>query len=442
MPKLVQAVEFKKDNDRLAKVDVDQLGKIEELKDVYSKVESLVGDSPELKKTIDTKISDKVKEIRTKYWTDRKYIPTKLRTVDGIEVSTKNNSQDLLSLLPKCDLDQLRFLADKFNMIIIPLEYTEIEKLFDTQPKAEQKMLKIAYDDYMKALSEDNEKYDTFILCPLTYYNVWEQVKQERSISLYYPEELDNIFMTIELMIPTQKNLYLATKTNSENMIELKQSFETNIKTLSDKIDNISKKIDKMQSDSISLKNVELKKAETINYSYKDIDPIMFSVKQGTDVSKDNCECTISLCWGSDIEEAIFDLKDIILKHKTFSKIDKTRDISGIYTISDKFNLTKVDLEDFLNRRAVLHCKSKLEFEATLGFLSNSFNYKWYGTGRTCAYAYRTEGCKTIYYWDEHKNNSTLVLKTPNDENTLQYSNVDWYINKQDIRVIEVKYYG
>ncbi|MDD2495290.1 MAG: hypothetical protein PHE29_08865 [Tissierellia bacterium] len=256
MPLLLQATDFENKNVRILKKDKEELTRFNRLEEVYSEIKILVGDTPELKNKINQEFKKKCEVIRLDYWRKNKEIPEEFKGVKNLD-GIQYDQYSTLSTLPKVKLSQLRFLADKFNLVIIPIEYTEIDKIFDTQLNKDE--LKKAYNCYKNTLSMDKTcEYDKYILCPINYYNIWEQIKSDEIKSIYYPEYFENIFTTIELMIPTQKNLYLATKTNEENLKQISQSFKQNFDALNNKVKLLSEKIDKIEQNTIKEKILQL----------------------------------------------------------------------------------------------------------------------------------------------------------------------------------------
>ena len=231
MPNLLQGVKIEYNIEFL--MQSQETSTVTDLKKVltlYKQSKALLKTVPkEFQDAIDLKLKKDVNSVRNEKWKTHRSLPDKLirqYNHDG----EYSDVLTALNALPKVKISEFRNLADKFNMVIIPVEYTEVEKIFDIQKNSSE--LKQGLKYFNELLRQDTTtKYQSYILCPIDYYNIWEQIKSDKLLKIYYAEYFDNIFQTLELIIPTQKNLYLASKTNDENLKALSLSFDTNIKT-------------------------------------------------------------------------------------------------------------------------------------------------------------------------------------------------------------------
>ena len=364
MPNLLQAVKFETKTINLLTKENAQLKDFNSMIDLYNKTIPFVGQTEQLKNKINEKIRKESDIIRRDKWTNSRKLPSAFQKIDSCNGQSAD-TLTVLNLLPKVKISEYKKLADAFNMVIIPLEYTQIDKLFDTQTNAKE--LKSGLRYFKELLRQDiTTKYQMYILCPIDYYNVWEQIKTEVVKEIYYAPYFEFIFSTLELMIPSQKNLYLSMKANEENMKEMNASFNANIDTLNNKIRSVSTKVNKLEVEFIKekqknkeiqlkqeeetqeLKKVMLKQKKEIEFLYMNIDPGLFAVPKETNILTDDEEVSlVGLCWGADIDAMVYDMKGITIEHKDLKKIDpinieKSMDSSGF-----RLDFTKiVDYEE------------------------------------------------------------------------------------------------
>jgi phosphotransferase system IIB component len=248
-----------------------------------------------------------------------------------------------LNKLKKVNISEFRNIADKLRMVIVPIEYVEDFNMFNNVSGASD-----LFDAYIKfkTLLEDDptRKYELYLLCPISYYSIWSQIKSDSNKEIYYPEYFDSVFQTLELMIPTQRNLYIGMKNNEANITAASDAFKENIQQLSTKITKLSTKINnlerkfiqaeiekqKMESAArvkrdqheeikMTIDNLNLSAADTVNMEYLDLDPVLFAVEKGTDIVTSNNTSIVGLCWGKDLDDAYALMKNITIYNKGIS---------------------------------------------------------------------------------------------------------------------------
>jgi len=344
MPNLLQAVKFENKPIKLLEKENDIINNFGKVIGLYKQSVEYLGETPELKNKINEDIKNSSLQIRNKYWEIERKLPKLLEKIPNCDGEYSDNITQL-NQLPKVKISEYRTLANIFNMVIIPIEYTEIYKLFDLEINSLE--LKSNFNYFKKLINSDTTtNYQLYILCPINYYNVWEQIKSNIIKEIYYPEYFDNIFQTLDLLIPTQKNLYLATKTNNENIKLMAQTFNVNIETLNNKINNISDKLNKLENDFLKekqknrliqmnlqdningLENIIIKQQKEIEYLYCRLDPILFAIPENTNINSDNVNSIVGLYWGKDIDEIIFELKGVKINHNDLGNIYSINNIS------------------------------------------------------------------------------------------------------------------
>ncbi|WP_297419766.1 hypothetical protein [Clostridium sp.] len=339
MANLLQAVKFENKTANLLKEENNMVIEFENIISIYKQSLDFLGETLEFKEKINKRLKNECNIIRERKWKELRKLPSKLTNIYNCD-GQQADIFTALNLLPKVKISEFKKLADKFNMIIIPIEYTEIDKLFDIQENSNE--LKRGFNYFKELLRQDTTtQYQCYLLCPIDYYNVWEQIKSDVVKNIYYSNFFETIFSTLELLIPSQKNLYLATKSNNENLKNIAETFDVNIKTLNNKITSISEKVNKLEMDFIKekerntqiqleqkrheneLKDTILKQKQEIDFMYRNIDPILFAVPNDVEINtQDESTSIVGLCWGKDIDDMIFDMKDITIEHKDLTKIN------------------------------------------------------------------------------------------------------------------------
>lgn len=209
-----------------------------------------------------------------------------------------------LSYYPVTDVAEVISIADKMDMVILPLEYVDLPALL----KAHN--INVPDDRYWGSLKQFNFhnsiyecvnylkdiKYQSsqmYILCPLSYYNVWEEIKSKNLLPKYNPVSLDTIFTTIDLMIPAQRNLYNMSKTNEENIKGLTKGLKENVDLINSKLKSLESRMSKVETQIAEILEQQKMQQEQINaqaaiiqeqqaqiesLTYRLIDPVIFFV--------------------------------------------------------------------------------------------------------------------------------------------------------------------
>jgi hypothetical protein len=356
MSNILQGLKFDTKAVNVLKNDSKELEDILELQKAALSIRRIIDKKDSIEDIINAQLKYRSNKLRKNYWENKERFPSTLKgyySIDGI----KEDAYTLLDKLPKIKLSDARDLAEKFNMVIIPIEYTEIDKLFVLEENKDD--LKKGLEMFKTALKNDfTTEYDMYILCPIPYYSVWEQVKSDKIRDIFYPEYFDTMFETLELLIPSQKNLYLANKINNENIQSINENFNQNMQMINKRINKMSSKINSLENEMIkrfqeqekkmeeiknkakeeqeNLKNTIIKQQQEIQSLYERLDPICFAVKNGTNITNSDANAIVGLCWGADIDDMIFDMKGITITNKDLNKINPLN-------ILLKYKITDID---------------------------------------------------------------------------------------------------
>ena len=167
-----------------------------------------------------------------------------------------------LSVYPMTSVKSIKSLAVKLNMIIVHIEFMDLVDIVKVIEKSSTEGDNYYYysrnhfsqnehykaitraKGYLNELKESrNIKSQMYILCPMSYYSFWNEICSSLSISKYYPIALESVFMTIDLMLPAQKNLYAMSKANEKNYKNLSNELQTNIEMISKTLKGMESRI-------------------------------------------------------------------------------------------------------------------------------------------------------------------------------------------------------
>lgn len=258
---------------------------------------------------ISTGVNDKKYELQNNLF--KNYL-TIVDKADYKDKSYKNR----ISLSPKTNFGFLKELAEKFKMVIIPLDYcTNIsEKLTKNQNKILSEFVGDCFSAYLSP----------YILAPIEYYDHWKHLNcDEINQFTYFPECYQDVKLVLDIQMLSQKNTLTISKTNSQNIKMIK----SNVDMLQSKLGNLEDRVLKLEKDAIikkqeEIKKLELAKAEEIRKARINKDPLVFAIPHDTpyylqdrtdnikrniivkgDNINDETIAVTNICFGEDFEE-------------------------------------------------------------------------------------------------------------------------------------------
>ena len=235
---------------------------------------------------------------------------------------------------PIVGVEQLKRLADILSFVIIPINYVDIDKIFNMYIGVDSRDIKYSYyyeaaysytirrafGEFCDTIKEGVETncinpQTIYILAPLSFYDAWLEVSSEQVSPKYFSSKLLSLSTTLGLLIPTQRNLYKIASSNSENIREMKQTMDANFQMLKQSIEDCHRRINwvermvsNLQSQVASLQvrlhEAELKTAELESMIYCLLDPIIFAVDSDVDISRSSsssARARIGLCFGPEM---------------------------------------------------------------------------------------------------------------------------------------------
>ncbi len=281
-----------------------------------------------------TKILKKEEAVYRVFWRDIGFIPADFEK-SCLDIRMPYNSLSDLSKYPVTKISNLRKIANSLGFVILPIEYVNMEeiiKMYRRQNADYAKIIRRAFIEFKKTLDDCKDytrKQQIYILAPVSFYDPWKEISVESVLPKYFSPKLKDLSTILGMVLPTQRNLYKMIK-NSENNIEnlnetMQQNFqmvaesihechkrlewvEILTKQLSRRVDYLEGSVQSLKSQTantaIELQTLQLQVTKLEHMLYCLLDPIIFSVNAGIDISSIECDdkdARIGLCFGTDM---------------------------------------------------------------------------------------------------------------------------------------------
>ena len=349
MSLLIDVLDYVKPKVKVDKEQKQKKEKIENVMNLEKDLQKLLNENVlykneynNLKERLESRYKNEYEEYRINFWKQFMTLPPDV-------YKNSNNEYDMLSFvneLPKIRIEDVRTVADKLNLVVIPVEYMDIKEVLKVQENGDTLVRRY---NLLSKIKEDlenktNEKYNMYVLTPIDNYNVWRHITSMIDKPFYYPERFDNLFEVLELLIPTQRNLYINIKNTQNALKGLHSDFVNNINSLNRRIEKISNKLNRLEK---KQKQVEMEQKqnememglirklnnleEEIEKLYSQIDPILMLVKEDVNIETDSGLGITGLVWGKDFDDILFEMKNLKIKH---SQLDE----DSIDNIYDKYS--------------------------------------------------------------------------------------------------------
>ncbi len=302
-----------------------------------------------------------ISKIFTDAWNDIGYIPAKAGGIDldlycdehSLYSDVCGPSLASYSVYPSVQLCQIKEIAEKMGFVIVPLSYTDPEKMF-----APYKSLRHTYYDYLRYWCYDPfcetinfinrflkldkgkpiDSYQIYVLAPLPLYDLWLEISSgKETLPKFFPSQLSTVDTVLDLIMPTLRNLYAMSKINDENIRLLDGKMRKKFSMIEDTMARFSERLDwvervnraaresennlKGSSRETPLRSLELEKTAALM-----LDPVIFAVPPKTDISSsssDNVEVRIGLCFGPEMSVDVFVANGLtVLNREEFREIE------------------------------------------------------------------------------------------------------------------------
>lgn len=187
------------------------------------------------------------------------------------------------------NLQNMRDVANKTNMLFCPLEYFDMDSAF----KDEMFILDNKYevkDSVTNFINYFSNSADIYAMCPLQFYDIQRHLKSRSNKEIYSPNKYEQVFLTINTLMPILRQ--------TENRLS--------------NLEGMQQQLINAQSRSIMLE-----------------DPLLFAIPRGT-LLQDNQNAIIGTCWGKDIDVSILESMNLKIfnnqsSNKNYSKLFKSK---------------------------------------------------------------------------------------------------------------------
>lgn len=268
-------------------------------------------------------------------WDEFEYVPENYTKSSVTSNSINPFPAKILSDYPTTLVSKIIELANTLDMVILPIDFTDIDGILEAHGYDKYSSLKTAIDEAKRAVSKIEGQL--YIVCPISYYSFWNEITSDNRIEKYYPEMFESVFTTIDLMIPSQKNLYKMIQTNTENIKTIQEDMKDNVAQINAKLNKISQRITNIESQMKSIK-IEMERQAEENkrlarrlheielerQRYMYLDPLIFftsrRIKNFESIAG-NILAHVVACFGPEFPVEFFTLNNLtIFKHSSEEK--------------------------------------------------------------------------------------------------------------------------
>lgn len=247
------------------------------------------------------------------FWDDVGFIP------NDFPYSCLNTKEDYnclynLSFYPVVEIGDLKKLVDTLSLAILPIEYININKLFESYPSKNcsyENRLKDFYKTYKTITSRCEEfigKQILYIVAPISCYDPYLEASHEEFLPKYFSQKLSQLSTILGLIMPTQRNLYQVLDSTSCSLDDL-ETMKNNFQAVRKTISACHKQLDWVR-DIKNLGEMKSDASDTEVRAFSKLTPIIFSVDENIDISEPNADdknARIAQCFGIDIPDKFFE---------------------------------------------------------------------------------------------------------------------------------------
>lgn len=222
------------------------------------------------------------------------------------------------SALPRTNLKHIRNAAEKLSFAIIPYEYINqdgiVAKYANAGQKQYAKEIRAGFKDVGELCEAVGkfEKIELYILCPIAFYDLWQEVQDDQERQKLFGGELASVAMVLGMMMPAQKNLFQMSKTNADNIEKMNETMKSNFVQIEKTLDSVwskvswlSEAIDSVRrtaNRAVATADAALNKAKEVERQLICLlDPLIFAVPKGTNLYDDDVDVRLLMCFGADM---------------------------------------------------------------------------------------------------------------------------------------------
>ena len=258
----------------------------------------------------------------------------------------------LMDNLPRASVHDIRILANKLHMVVIPVEFSHPDIMFGDNEKL-RKMFNL--------YSSNGE--NMYMMCPINYYSNIRHIQHNRVAGdtkkdMYIPDRFLHIFESIDITMSTM-----------ELMFDKIDNLEDKMKSLDNKFDQLARRV-KIIEDEVFTKRETTDMGGSIQreakpvFKYQSLDPMLISIPKGENINEFDGETPIYMLWGDDLPDILLENKNLeVFKENAMSYPEQVYD--WIYEdrkdtfSSEKFNIitdrlksykldTNLEINDFI----------------------------------------------------------------------------------------------
>lgn len=298
---------------------------------LFSGIFSYNSKSNELTEMVAKKESSLIKSI----WDEFEYVPEEYSKPSVQSKEINPFPAKALSSYPTTLVSKIVNLANVLDMVLLPLDFVDIDGILEAHGYDKWSSLSSAIKEAKNVVKKIEGQL--YIICPVSYYSFWNEITSDDRIEKYYPERFESVFTTIDLMIPSQKNLYKMIQTNSENIKTVQEDMKDNIAQINAKLNKISQRITNIETQMEQIKiEMErqaeenrkmvrrLQEIELERQRYMYLDPLIFFTTKrikSFETIADNIIAHVVACFGPEFPVEFFNLNNLtIFKHPSTEK--------------------------------------------------------------------------------------------------------------------------
>lgn len=234
----------------------------------------------------------------------------------------------IMNNLPRANMSDVRELAKKLDMVIIPVEFSHPKVLFGEDRKLSD----------MFNMFNNNTEDDLYVMCPVNFYNHYRHLISKSEKEMFIPERFQSAFDALEM---TRETLSFILDKIDENSNE--------IVMLNKRIDDLANRVDILEN--IERERREEQKRREMEFKYRNLDPMIINIPKDANVNEYDGETKIHMLWGADLPDILLENKNLeVFKDNKYAYPEKIYDFIAK---SDVFNMPQVrfkSAEDLVNR--------------------------------------------------------------------------------------------
>lgn len=234
----------------------------------------------------------------------------------------------IMNNLPRANMSDVRELAKKLDMVIIPVEFSHPKVLFGEDRKLSD----------MFNMFNNNTEDDLYVMCPVNFYNHYRHLISKSEKEMFIPERFQSAFDALEMTRGTLSFILDKIDENSNEIVMINK-----------RIDNLANRVDILEN--IERERREEQKRREMEFKYRNLDPMIINIPKDTNVNEYDRETKIHMLWGADLPDILLENKNLeVFKDNKYAYPEKIYDFIAK---SDVFNMPQVrfkSAEDLVNR--------------------------------------------------------------------------------------------